>query len=135
MGTVKQELTITIDDVVNAKDDAGLTRVLREAAEQCGYYTTLDVSFDYWHFGRHAEHAQHNGMLELAALFSAAWQVQYRVLMHSGRSKKVRDLVTQEQAAIRLEHEQRLQRGKLASQGMADGEKPPLAALGEVLSS
>lgn len=102
MGTVKQELTITIDDVVNAKDDAGLTRVLREAAEQCGYYTTLDVSFDYWHFGRHAEHAQHNGMLELAALFSAAWQVQYRVLMHSGRSKKVRDLVTQEQAAIRL---------------------------------
>ena len=76
-----KELQVSIDDVANVENEFALDRLLSDrAAEECGYHGTLEVSFDYWHFGRHAEHAAEQGMYVLAVLFSAAWHVRHRVL-------------------------------------------------------
>jgi hypothetical protein len=82
-------LKVTIADVVSAKDEAALRSLLSDnAAEECGYHQTLEVAFDYWHFGRHAEHSFAQGMYVLSALFAAAWQVQHTVIPETDGEKK-----------------------------------------------
>jgi hypothetical protein len=51
-----------------------------KAATPSGYYSTLEVPWDYWHFGAHADNARAHGMPLLAELYSAAWQMYPRVL-------------------------------------------------------
>lgn len=86
MEEVLKGLKVSIEDVVNAADEIALDRLMSDqAAQECGYHSTLDVSFDYWHFGRHAEHAAEQRMYALAALFSAAWQVRWRVIGNDDR--------------------------------------------------
>ncbi|MFT3815648.1 MAG: hypothetical protein QM740_20165 [Acidovorax sp.] len=52
-----------------------------DLAEASGYLAMLDVPWDYWHLGRHAEQAASLGMDDaLVRLFSAAWQIQHYVL-------------------------------------------------------
>jgi hypothetical protein len=98
------ELNVTIEDVVNAQDEFVLGRLMADqAAEECEYHSTLAVSFDYWHFGRHAENACDHGMYALAALFSAAWQVRHRVLGHEDA-----ELQMKEKEAIRVEYRGRI---------------------------
>lgn len=77
------EVTITVEDLLNAADANDLESMLIECAEERGYFGCLDVHFDYWHYGRHAEFARQLGMPDLARLFSAAWQIDSRVLQES----------------------------------------------------
>lgn len=75
-----EEVTVTVEDLLNAANAEELESMLIECAEELGYFGSLDVSFDYWHYGRHAEFARQLGMPDLARLFSAAWQIDSRVL-------------------------------------------------------
>ena len=75
-----EEVTVTVEDLLDAADAEKLESMLIECAEDRGYFGSLDVSFDYWHYGRHAEFARELGLPDLARLFSAAWQIESRVL-------------------------------------------------------
>lgn len=75
-----EKVTVTVEDLLAVADAEELESLLIECAEERGYFSSLDVSFDYWHYGRHAEFARELGMPDLARLFSAAWQIESRVL-------------------------------------------------------
>lgn len=70
---------ITLDDLLSTSNRNDLNNLLCDAAQQARYDIHLDVAWDYWHFGRHAEHAEALGMPVMAKLFSAAWQIEHRV--------------------------------------------------------
>ena len=73
------EVTVTLDQLLHTTNDHDLDQLLRRAAEECRYFMYLDVSWDYWHYGRHAEYAAALGLTTMSRLFSASWQIQYRV--------------------------------------------------------
>lgn len=72
-------ITVTLDQLLRTTSDVDLDALLRHAADECGYANHLDVSWAYWHYGRHAEHADALNMRLMSRLFSAAWQIQHRV--------------------------------------------------------
>lgn len=69
-----------LEAVLNASSEGDLDDTLQAAASGCEYFEGLTVSWAYWHYGSHAEHAEGIGEPHLAALFSVAWEVQSRVL-------------------------------------------------------
>lgn len=71
--------SITIDDVLLTNSALDLYNLIQSAAEESGYFNGLPFDFDYWHYGRHAEHAAATGRPDLQKLFSVAWQMQNRV--------------------------------------------------------
>jgi len=133
MEAVVTPLKVKIEHLLAAKHDHDLPKLLRDAAEECRYFSTLDVSFDYWHYGRHAEHAKQNDMPDLSALFAAAWQIQYRVFLHDEKRKDGRTMIRHEKKAILAEHAQRLERYR--NPEVHDHGQRPLAALAAALNA
>ncbi len=76
---INGELSVTVEDLLLTEDRSQLNKLLKQAAEECMYARDLNVSWDYWHYGRHAEFAEECGMLAMSRLFSAAWQIEHRV--------------------------------------------------------
>lgn len=79
-------LSISLEDLLSTDTRHALDNLLQQAAEECGYHSHLDVAWDYWHYGRHAEHAESLGMTDLSRLFSAAWGIEHRVHGEDGES-------------------------------------------------
>lgn len=75
-----REVSITIEDLFLAETSGQLDGLLLPLSEVRGYCRELNVSWDYWHYGRHAEYAEELGMPDMARLFSVAWQIESRVL-------------------------------------------------------
>jgi hypothetical protein len=75
------ETRVSLDDLLATQSRHELDELLRLADEDSRYSMHLDVSWSYWHYGRHAEFAQELNMPILANLFSAAWQIEHRVLV------------------------------------------------------
>lgn len=73
-------ISVSIEDILTADSEHTLDKLLQEAGEQCGYFNSLEVSWSYWHYGKHAEQARDKSMREFATLLSVAWQVGYRVI-------------------------------------------------------
>ena len=70
-----------LEVMLRAEDEGTLDRVLLELAQASGYVGMIDVSWNHWHYGRHAEHAEELGMdTSLQRLLSAGWQIQHHVL-------------------------------------------------------
>lgn len=69
-----------LDSLLSSKHHFELEKRLTDLASSAGYFSTLEVSFDYWHYGRHAEHASSQGMRQLGKLFAAAWAFDREVL-------------------------------------------------------
>lgn len=87
-------LGVTLNDLLATDKAADLDRLLKQAATECGYHSTLDVNWGYWHYGRHAEHAEQNHRPEMARLFSAAWQIEHRV--HGQAAQEAADVAREE---------------------------------------
>jgi len=68
-------LTI-LDQIARSDSIDEIDTILAAAAEAAGYYRHLDVPWDYWHYGRHAELADSLGLQVLGCLFRAAWQIE-----------------------------------------------------------
>jgi hypothetical protein len=79
MKQVSNPSSVTLACLLKTANSHELDKLLASAADQCGYCTHLHVAWDYWHYGRHAEFAKELGFADLARLFSAAWQIAYRV--------------------------------------------------------
>jgi cytosine/adenosine deaminase-related metal-dependent hydrolase len=79
MPTTTQETRVSLDDLLATQDRHTLDQLLRLADNDSRYSMHLDVSWSYWHYGRHAEFASELDMPSLASLFSAAWQIEHRV--------------------------------------------------------
>lgn len=77
--TVDDEVSTTVMDLLDTADEDELDKLLRKASQTCHYDQELDVSWGYWHYGRHAEFAQQQGMPYMALLFSAAWDIAHKV--------------------------------------------------------
>lgn len=73
------ETRVSLDDLLATQSRLELDQLLRHADEDSRYSMHLDVSWSYWHYGRHAEFARELNMPILARLFSAAWQIEHRV--------------------------------------------------------
>lgn len=70
-----------LEVMLRAEDAGALDRVLLDLAQASGYIGMIDVSWTYWHYGRHAEHVEDLGMdASLQRLLSAGWQIQHDVL-------------------------------------------------------
>lgn len=69
-----------LEDLLLCPHRFALEKRLTDAASDAGYFSTLPVSFDYWHYGRHAEHASSQGMKRLGELFAAAWAIEHELL-------------------------------------------------------
>lgn len=75
-----------LEIMLRAEGADALDRVLLDLAQASGYVGMIDVSWAYWHYGRHAEHAQELGMdPSLQRLLSAGWRIQHDVLGASDR--------------------------------------------------
>jgi hypothetical protein len=61
--------------LLQCKSVEQLDKKLKLCAHDVLYSTNLPVSWDYWHYGRHAEYAESLGLKELSILMSAAWQI------------------------------------------------------------
>lgn len=79
MPTNTQETCISLDDLLATQSRHDLDQLLRLADDDSRYSMHLNVSWSYWHYGRHAEYANDLGLPSLARLFSAAWQIEHRV--------------------------------------------------------
>lgn len=79
MAQTQRPVEITLDDLLSTSNRKDLNNLLRDAAQQFCYDIHLDVAWDYWHFGRHAEHAKALAMPVMAKLFSVAWQIEHCV--------------------------------------------------------
>ncbi|MFO0432995.1 MAG: hypothetical protein ACK50G_00715 [bacterium] len=66
--------------VIDADSPDTLDRILKDAAEQAGYFRVLLESWDEFHYGAHAGYARNYGMQALAVLLAAGWQISHRVL-------------------------------------------------------
>ncbi|AEF88765.1 hypothetical protein DelCs14_1736 [Delftia sp. Cs1-4] len=89
-----------LERLLHACDAHALDGILLDLAQATGYLGLIDVSWGFWHYGRHAEQAQALGMDgALHRLLSAGWQIQHRVLEAPGSEQAER-----ERAAIRARH-------------------------------
>jgi hypothetical protein len=66
---------VTLDELSKAGSLEELDALLLKAAENCKYTMHLNVTWDYWHYGRHAEFAEEVGKPEMTRLFSEAWKL------------------------------------------------------------
>jgi hypothetical protein len=90
------EFKVHLEALVASRSREEVDRAIK-AATPDAYYNTLQVSWDYWHLGAHAEHARCHAMPLLGALYRAAWHMDPRVL---GASPALRAL---ERDAVRNE--------------------------------
>jgi len=58
-----------------AKSAEEVDCLLQHAAEKAGYFNVLDVPWDLWHYGKHAEVAFVHGMSKLSEALSFAWKL------------------------------------------------------------
>lgn len=79
MPSTALDTCVSLDDLLATQSRHELDELLRLADEDSRYSMHLDVSWSYWHYGRHAEFARELNMPNLARLFSAAWQIEHRV--------------------------------------------------------
>lgn len=89
---------VSIEKLLITETSEELAGLLQPLASERGYSSELNVSWDYWHYGRHAEYAAELGMPDLARLFSAAWQIEHRV---HGENPAAREIAENE---IRAEY-------------------------------
>lgn len=73
------DMVITLDQLLATTNHHDLDQLLRQADRASKYGMNLNVAWDYWHYGRHAEFAAELGLHQLSRLFSAAWQIEHRV--------------------------------------------------------
>lgn len=89
-----------LETFLAAPDERTLDDLVSNLAEAAGYMKLIDVSWRYWHFGRHAQEAACLGMDgALVSLFAAAWQIQHHVLGNADPAK-----ADQERQRIREAH-------------------------------
>lgn len=89
-----------LETLLTASDDRSLDDLVSNLAEAAGYMKLIDVSWRYWHFGRHAQEAACLGLDgALVSLFAAAWQIQHHVLGEEDPAK-----ADQERQRIRKAH-------------------------------
>lgn len=79
---------IALQDLVATNDAFELQQCVLQAADAAGYFTHLDVAFDFLHYGRHAELAEAHGLHELAKLFRAAWTIEADVFLACSDDEK-----------------------------------------------
>lgn len=77
-----EEFKVHLETLVTARSREEVDRAIK-AATPDAYFGTLDVAWDYWHFGAHAEHARRQAMPFLGTLYRAAWHMHPRVLQAS----------------------------------------------------
>lgn len=74
---MKSQYPVFVESILAENNVESLSSQVMNVAHELSsgtYSSHLNVSFDYWHYGRHAEFALELGMVELASLFRLAWQ-------------------------------------------------------------
>lgn len=67
--------TPKLTQLLRCKSNETLLSFIRSCDTDGKYSNYLPVSWDYWHFGKHAEVANELGLKQLSLLMSAAWQM------------------------------------------------------------
>lgn len=94
-----------LQQLLQCKSHEELLEFIRRCDADGKYANHLPVSWDYWHFGKHAEVALDLGLKELSLLMSAAWEMM-SVLTFDVCQQKLR---AREIKKIRLTYQPRLE--------------------------
>jgi hypothetical protein len=69
---------VCLNDLLQCRSEHELDQLLRHKAEDFDYHSRISVAWSYWHYGKHAEIAAESDLPYLAALLSAAWDLQLK---------------------------------------------------------